>query len=455
MWRAALRAAPRLAAAAAVAVPAAAAPAPAAPAAGAPAAPAAPPPSAAARVAACAAAARALGPRAAHVDYGAVSADGRDARALACGHALAPAARPPAPRGASLEADFEALVRGVQDEVAAAVEALEGPGGARFREDVWARAEGGGGRSRVLQGGRVFAKAGVNVSVVHGVLPPAAAAQMRARPGRAPGALGAPGAPLPFYAAGVSLVLHPAAPLAPTAHANYRLFVVSPPAAPGEAPRRVWWFGGGADLTPTYVLPEDAAHFHAVHAAACARAHPAAYARFKAWADDYFAIPHRGGERRGVGGLFFDDVDEGALFAGGAAADAPAAGADAAAAAGDPYAVLPFVADAARSFLHAYAPLVEARHDDAAAAAPPGGREKRWQALRRGRYVEFNLVHDRGTKFGLATPGARIESILMSLPLEARWEYMAEPEAGSPEAATMAVLRDPVEWVAAGGARAG
>lgn len=337
---------------------------------------------------------------------------------LYSGGALPPPVRALPSTTGVLETDFEALVKSVQDDICTAVRGLEGSTGGTFREDEWTRAEGGGGRTRVLTDGSVFEKAAVNVSTVHGRLPPAAVAQMRAR-----GQLRSVDAQqngLPFFACGISLVLHPHNPFAPTAHANYRLFVVSPP---DGAPRAVW-FGGGADLTPAYVFPEDAAHFHGVLSDACVRGADAIgeadpFARFKVWADEYFASPHRGGERRGVGGIFFDDLE------------AP-----------DPRVLLPFVADAARSFVHAYVPIIDARKDSNTDAG-----HKRWQALRRGRYVEFNLVHDRGTKFGLATPGARIESILVSLPLHARWEYMAEPGAGTPEAATLDVLKNPVDFL--------
>jgi coproporphyrinogen III oxidase len=388
---------------------------------------------------------------------------------------LAPPVRPLPSSTGEIERDMEALVRQLQAEICGAVEALEraGGGGARgavFREDVWTRPEGGGGWSRVLQGGAVFEKAGVNVSTVHGTLPPAAAAMMRARPGsKLGGGSGGGGSEAPpFFACGISLVLHPANPMVPSVHANYRLFRVR--AGGGEW---AWWFGGGADLSPAYVFPEDAAHFHGTLRAACDRLHPTAYARFKAWADAYFALPHRGGERRGVGGIFFDDLDGanvGSLTAGGvggsmaaaiAGAPPPPLGAppadryaallhaphrDGGGGAGDPHALLPFIADAGRSFLHAYAPLVAAR-----CGAPFSLAQREWQQLRRGRYAEFNLVHDRGTKFGLATPGARIESVLMSLPLSARWEYMHAVQPGSPEAAAEAVLRAPVEWAAGEG----
>jgi len=360
---------------------------------------------------------------------------------------------------------------------------------------------------------------------VHGLLPPSAVAQMRSRGGGA----GAPGAgagglsgagPFPFFACGVSLVVHPANPHAPTAHANYRYFEVevpdeAAPAAPAaKSPlesaaaalasaavpsplqpsplppprtRKIWWFGGGADLTPSILYPEDARHFHAALKAAC-DAHdpqlrpggaaagggggggtgagagagaggPAAplYRRLKAWCDAYFFIPHRG-ERRGVGGIFVDDLEPATLRTvgasylpvgggGGAAspssAPAGAASGHDAAADGSQYDILPFIADCGEAFLPSYVPLVEARR-----RAPFSARQRQWQQLRRGRYVEFNLVHDRGTKFGLATPGARIESILMSLPLTARWQYAHEPAPGSEEAALLAELSTsaPRDW---------
>jgi coproporphyrinogen III oxidase len=346
----------------------------------------------------------------------------------------------------SIRADVEALVRRTQDEICAAIEDVEG---APFREDVWARAEGGGGRTRVLQGGRVFEKAGVNVSTVHGMLPAPAVAQMRARGNSSLSGSG----PFPFFACGISLVLHPTNPRAPTVHANYRYFEVSVPDASIEGgQRKVWWYGGGADLTPCVLYPEDAAHFHAVLKAACDGHDATFYPRFKRWCDSYFYIPHRG-ERRGVGGIFFDDLDCATRGSVGSEFLTPAderktgdvhmaplapGGGDA----GSPYALLPFMSDLARSFLPAYIPILNRRKDEPFTAA-----QKEWQQLRRGRYVEFNLVHDRGTKFGLATPGARIESILMSLPLTARWEYGHVSAEGSEEAELLRVLKTPVDWV--------
>ena len=216
---------------------------------------------------------------------------------------------------------------------------------------------------------------------------------------------------LRFFAAGISLVFHPRSPMAPTVHANYRYFERGDGQQPGA-----WWFGGGAELTPSYLFEEDARHFHQVHREACDKHDPALYPRFKQWCDEYFFIKHRG-ESRGLGGIFFDnlnDRDQDACFA--------------------------FVSDCARSFLPAYMPIIERR-----AALPATEAQRDWQQLRRGRYVEFNLVYDRGTLFGLRTNG-RIESILMSLPLTARWEYMHAPEPGSEEARLLEVLQTPRDW---------
>lgn len=298
-----------------------------------------------------------------------------------------------------------AAAKALYDEAQASIcEAVEAVDGGRFTRDRWERPEGGGGLSCVLQDGRVFEKAGVNVSVVHGELSAAAAAAMRERHGT-------DNDERTFWAAGVSLVIHPKNPHAPTAHANYRYFERGDGSGPGG-----WWFGGGADLTPAYLYEEDAAHFHAAHKAACDRHDAAFYPRFKAWCDRYFRIPHRD-EARGVGGIFFDDLH-----------DRPAER------------LLAFQRDCAAAFVPAYLPLVERR-----AEAPFTEAERRWQQLRRGRYVEFNLIYDRGTTFGLRT-GGRVESILMSLPLHARWEYDHQPSPGSREAALVDVLRTPRDW---------
>jgi coproporphyrinogen III oxidase len=300
---------------------------------------------------------------------------------------------------------MQALVYATQTSICAALAELDGSG--PFRVDTWTREAGGGGQSCVLQNGRVFEKAGVNVSVVHGTLTPQAAQSMGGGQ-----ALTRP-EDLTFFATGISLVLHPHNPMVPTVHANYRYFE----RGDGKTPA-AWWFGGGADLTPSYLFEEDVRHFHGVHKAACDRHDPAFYATYKAWADKYFHIPHRG-ETRGVGGIFFDNLCD-----------------------RDPDALLAFVADCAQSFVPSYLPLVQRRMD-----MPFGEAERAWQQMRRGRYVEFNLVYDRGTTFGLRTAG-RIESILMSLPLTARWEYCPEePLPQSAEARLLAATRTPQDWV--------
>ena len=295
-----------------------------------------------------------------------------------------------------------ALFLELQDTICAAMAAADGTG---FAETSWDRPGGGGGRSRVIQEGRVFEKAGVNVSAVHGELPEAARAAMRAR--------NAPiGDDSRFFATGISLVLHPRNPMAPTVHANYRYFELGDAAAPAA-----WWVGGGADLTPAYLFDDDARHFHAVHKAACDAHDPAFYPRFKRWCDDYFHLRHRG-ERRGVGGIFFDDL-----------ADRPFD------------ALHAFQRACGEAFVPAYLPILERRRD-----LPFTEEHRRWQQLRRGRYVEFNLVWDRGTVFGLKTD-ARVESVLMSLPLTARWEVDHHPAPDSPEARLLDALRDPVDWI--------
>ncbi|MEZ6197015.1 MAG: oxygen-dependent coproporphyrinogen oxidase [Planctomycetota bacterium] len=299
----------------------------------------------------------------------------------------------------------EDIVRGAQDAICAGLAELDGN---PFHEDRWTRPDGGGGRSRVLQEGRFFEKAGVNVSTVHGVMPPAALQAARAR------GVEVKGESARFFATGVSLVLHPHNPFAPTAHANYRYFELE-----GEDDTGAWWFGGGADLTPSYLFEEDAVHFHSVLKERCDRHDPRFYPEFKAWCDRYFRIEHRD-ESRGVGGIFFDDLAD-----------------------REPSALADFIADCADGFLPSILPIYERRDGH-----PFQDEHRRWQQLRRGRYVEFNLVYDRGTTFGLRTKG-RTESILMSLPLTARWEYDHHPAAGSEEARLLEVLRTPREWVAA------
>ena len=277
----------------------------------------------------------------------------------------------------------------------------------KFKADRWLRKQGGGGISCVLQDGEVFEKAGVNISVVHGKLPPAAVKQMRTRGKNLPD-----NQSLPFMAVGISCVIHPTNPMVPTMHFNYRYFEVDA----GE--EKQWWFGGGSDLTPSYLNDKDAIHFHSTLKEACDKHDPSYYPKFKKWCDDYFHVTHRG-ERRGLGGIFFDDVDTPSDDA-----------------------VFGFVSSCADAVIPSYLPIVREHVND-----PFTEEQKQWQQLRRGRYVEFNLVYDRGTKFGLLTPEARVESILMSLPLTARWEYMQAPKEGSPEKELVDVLRTPRDWV--------
>ena len=287
----------------------------------------------------------------------------------------------------------------LQTDICRALTELDGA--TEFTTDAWQRQGGGGGVARVLESGALFEKAGVNWSSVDGELPAELADHM-------------PGEGRAFRACGISLVLHPRSPRVPTAHANFRCFIK------GSA----LWFGGGTDLTPYYLFREDAVHFHTVLAAACDRHRPVGdYDRFKAWCDEYFYLPHRG-ETRGVGGVFFDYL--------GAKAEYPA------------HQVFDFVRDLGQSFIQAYVPIVQRRQTE-----PYGELERAWQLRRRGRYVEFNLIHDRGTLFGLKTQG-RIESILMSLPPLVRWDYDVMATPGSPEAELLTHLR-PIDWLARGG----
>lgn len=304
---------------------------------------------------------------------------------------------------------MEAFIKEKQKEIVQALEAIDGK---RFQIDTWDRSHGGGGISCVLQEGNVFEKAGVNISVVYGTLPRAAIAKMRVNHK----ALDPDVESLEFFASGLSLVLHPHNPMAPTVHLNYRYFET----ANADGSTNAWWFGGGTDLTPSYLFDEDVIHFHRNIKEACDAHDKEYYSRFKKWCDEYFHVKHRG-ESRGVGGIFFDDLDETEK---------------------DQESLFGFVKTCLDAFLPSYLPIIEKRKD-----MPYTDIEKQWQQLRRGRYVEFNLVHDRGTAFGLNTPGARIESILMSLPLTARWQYQHEPEKGSREDRLLQILKKPVEWV--------
>jgi coproporphyrinogen III oxidase len=291
----------------------------------------------------------------------------------------------------------------------------------QFREDSWERDEGGGGRSRVLRDGGVFEQGGVNFSEVWGKqLPPSILKQRPEAAGH------------DFYATGTSMVLHPRNPYVPTVHLNYRYFEAGP----------VWWFGGGIDLTPYYPFAEDASQFHRTLKAACDEHHLEFYPVFKRWCDEYFYLTHRQ-ETRGVGGIFFDYQDGRDPLYRGPDLDKPAAQY-----AQDLAPIAPrtwnqefaFVQSCAKAFIPAYAPIVERRKNK-----EYGDRERQFQLYRRGRYVEFNLVYDRGTIFGLQTNG-RTESILMSLPPLVRWEYGYEPEANSPEAELYEVFLKPQDW---------
>ncbi|XP_042666801.1 oxygen-dependent coproporphyrinogen-III oxidase, mitochondrial [Centrocercus urophasianus] len=311
-------------------------------------------------------------------------------------------------RRRELGSRMELLIMETQAEVCRALAALDP--GASFAVDTWERKEGGGGISCVLQDGEIFEKAGVNVSVVFGQLSEEAAQQMRSR-GKVLKAT--EDGKLPFCAMGVSSVIHPKNPHVPTMHFNYRYFEIEE--ADGT---KQWWFGGGTDLTPTYLNEEDAVHFHKTLKEVCDKHDLKLYPKYKKWCDDYFYIKHRD-ERRGIGGIFFDDMDSPSKEE-----------------------VFQFVQSCAKAVVPSYVPIVKKHCHDSYTP-----EEKLWQQLRRGRYVEFNLVYDRGTKFGLLTPGSRIESILMSLPLTARWEYMNTPPESSKEAEILEVLRNPKDWV--------
>jgi coproporphyrinogen III oxidase len=288
---------------------------------------------------------------------------------------------------------------GLQDRICAALEHADGPG--RFSEDRWQRPEGGGGRSRVLTEGRVFEQGGVNFSDVFGAhLPPAATAHRSELAGRT------------FRAMGVSLVIHPRNPYVPTAHANVRFISAE---LAGTEP--VWWFGGGFDLTPYYGFEEDVRHWHRIALKACAPFGEDVYPRYKKWCDEYFYLRHRG-EPRGVGGLFFDDLHEGGFEH-----------------------CFSFMKSVGDHFLPAYLPIVERRK-----GMPFGERERDFQLYRRGRYVEFNLVYDRGTLFGLQS-GGRTESILMSLPPLVKWRYNWKPKPGTPEAELYERFLKPQQWI--------
>lgn len=296
----------------------------------------------------------------------------------------------------------KAFLLDLQDRLCQAL--ADADGEAAFVEDAWERPTGGGGRTRVLEEGALFEKGGVNFSHVFGEnLPPSASAARPALAGRS------------FNAMGVSWVLHPRNPHVPTTHGNVRFFIAE---APGEEP--VWWFGGGIDLTPYYPVMEDVLHWHRTARDACAPFGDTVYTQYKNWCDEYFYLRHRN-ETRGVGGLFFDDLNDGGFER-----------------------CFTLQQAVGNAFLDAYLPIIERRRN-----TPYGERERDFQAYRRGRYVEFNLVYDRGTLFGLQS-GGRTESILMSLPPIVRWRYGETSEEGSPEAALLSYLT-PRDWLSEAG----
>ncbi len=288
--------------------------------------------------------------------------------------------------------DFKAI----QDHICNELEKADGKG--HFQEDLWKRPDGGGGRTRIFSEGQVIAKGGVAFSAVHGPTPDKILKKLKLSESD-------------FFATGVSIVIHPHSPMVPIIHMNIRYFEMS---------NGTYWFGGGIDLTPHYVSPEDAQYFHEQLKTTCDEFNPAYYPKFKKWADDYFYLPHRQ-ETRGIGGIFFDRLvsDEAMPFD----------------------RLFEFVKSIGYLFPKVYRHLMAKNSN-----IPFGAKEKQWQALRRGRYVEFNLVWDAGTKFGLDTNG-RTESILMSMPPQAEWEYMHVPEKGSPEAQTLEYLKKDIDWI--------
>ena len=296
---------------------------------------------------------------------------------------------------------FYAYIQKLQDTITAKLEEVDGK--AKFQEDIWKREEGGGGRTRVIDNGAVFEKGGVNISAVYGPLAPAMQQYFKV-------------GDVDFFACGLSLVLHPKNPMIPTVHANWRYFEMYD--KKGTVIDQ--WFGGGQDLTPYYLFDEDAQHFHRVSKNACTPHGFSLYTDFKQKCDEYFWNSHRE-EARGIGGLFFDYLK------------------------GDSHMKIndwyDFVTDVGNSFLNAYVPIVEKRKHLSYTK-----ENRNWQEIRRGRYVEFNLVHDKGTLFGLKTNG-RIESILMSLPPHVQWVYDHHPEKGSPEEKLIKVLEKPIDWV--------
>lgn len=296
---------------------------------------------------------------------------------------------------------FYDYIQQLQDTITSKLEEIDGK--ATFQQDLWERPEGGGGRTRVIENGAVFEKGGVNISAVHGELPKAMQGYFNVNE-------------CDFFACGLSLVLHPKNPMVPTVHANWRYFEMYDK----QGNIIDSWFGGGQDLTPYYLFEEDAKHFHRICKKACDNHNPDFYPEYKKKCDEYFHNSHRG-EARGLGGLFFDYCK-----------------------ANDNFTIKDwynFVTEVGDSFLEAYVPIVEKRK-----TLPYTSEQREWQEIRRGRYVEFNLVHDKGTLFGLKTNG-RIESILMSLPPTVQWKYDHHPKPGSEEEKLLEVLKNPKDWV--------
>ncbi|GLB48231.1 oxygen-dependent coproporphyrinogen oxidase [Neptunitalea lumnitzerae] len=300
-----------------------------------------------------------------------------------------------------MKEEFYKYIQQLQDTITSKLESIDGA--VKFQEDLWDRPEGGGGRTRVIENGNVFEKGGVNISAVHGKLPDTMQKMFGV-------------AEADFFACGLSLVIHPKNPFVPTVHANWRYFEMYD--ENGTIINQ--WFGGGQDLTPYYLFEEDAKHFHATCKQACDAHNPEFYPTYKKRCDEYFWNAHRN-EARGIGGLFFDYCK---------ASDEM-----------NMQQWYNFVTTVGDSFLEAYTPIVERRKDIVYTE-----EHRNWQEIRRGRYVEFNLVHDKGTLFGLKTNG-RIESILMSLPPHVQWVYNHQPEKDSPEALLLEVLANPKEWV--------
>lgn len=296
---------------------------------------------------------------------------------------------------------FVTYIKNLQNTITLKLESIDGI--ATFKEDIWERPEGGGGKSRVIENGGVFEKGGVNISEVHGELPKSMQQYFGVKDAN-------------FFACGLSLVLHPKNPFVPTVHANWRYFELYD--ANGNIVDQ--WFGGGQDLTPYYLFEEDAIHFHSICKKACDAHNPSFHPAYKKRCDEYFYNSHRN-ESRGVGGLFFDYLKSTSEMK-----------------MQDWY---NFVTEVGDSFIEAYIPIVEKRKD-----IPYTNENRTWQEIRRGRYVEFNLVHDKGTLFGLKTNG-RIESILMSLPPHVQWVYNHHPEKGSEEEKLIKILENPIDWV--------